>query len=236
MTPFFLVFLSAYIGEDQDPESYNISLLPQPILAAIEADSYWCLSKLLDGIQDNFTHAQPGIQRQIVKLRELICRIDGKLSPQQQQQLQEQQQKETNNTWMYHLKVNKRSFNIQYCLYLFFQCRPHKISAAGGSPSVRTRRVHSIFIPMDELPADARSDLATYHPHVGYIFGKNGRMAHTNTFWPIIFVYFRRPVLIFALNNPKTLVVFHFIFGRFLFRLSTPTASPSSTCMCARRS
>ncbi|KAG0337514.1 GTPase-activating protein [Podila horticola] len=80
VTPFFLVFLSAYIGEDQDPESYDISLLPQPILAAIEADSYWCLSKLLDGIQDNFTHAQPGIQRQIVKLRELICRIDAPLA------------------------------------------------------------------------------------------------------------------------------------------------------------
>ncbi|KAF9406491.1 GTPase-activating protein [Podila epigama] len=80
VTPFFLVFLTAYIGEDQDPESYDISKLPQPILAAIEADSYWCLSKLLDGIQDNFTHAQPGIQRQIVKLRELICRIDAPLA------------------------------------------------------------------------------------------------------------------------------------------------------------
>lgn len=80
MTPFFLVFLTAYIEEDQDPESYDISLLPPEILSAIEADSYWCLSKLLDGIQDNFTHAQPGIQRQIVKLRELICRIDAPLA------------------------------------------------------------------------------------------------------------------------------------------------------------
>ncbi|KAF9087049.1 GTPase-activating protein [Mortierella sp. GBA35] len=80
VTPFFLVFLTAYIGEDQDPESYDISLLPPEILSAIEADSYWCLSKLLDGIQDNFTHAQPGIQRQIVKLRELICRIDAPLA------------------------------------------------------------------------------------------------------------------------------------------------------------
>ncbi|GJJ73807.1 TBC1 domain family member 2 [Entomortierella parvispora] len=80
VTPFFLVFLTAYIGEDQDPESYDISRLPPSILAAIEADSYWCLSKLLDGIQDNFTHAQPGIQRQIVKLRELICRIDAPLA------------------------------------------------------------------------------------------------------------------------------------------------------------
>ncbi|KAF9345954.1 GTPase-activating protein, partial [Mortierella sp. AD094] len=80
VTPFFLVFLTAYIEEDQDPESYNISLLPPEILAAIEADSYWCLTKLLDGIQDNYTHAQPGIQRQIVKLRELICRIDAPLA------------------------------------------------------------------------------------------------------------------------------------------------------------
>ncbi|KAG0262889.1 GTPase-activating protein [Mortierella polycephala] len=80
VTPFFLVFLTAYIEEDQDPESYDISLLPPEILAAIEADSYWCLSKLLDGIQDNYTHAQPGIQRQIVKLRELICRIDAPLA------------------------------------------------------------------------------------------------------------------------------------------------------------
>lgn len=80
MTPFFLVFLTAYIEEDQDPESYDISRLPSEILAAIEADSYWCLTKLLDGIQDNYTHAQPGIQRQIVKLRELICRIDAPLA------------------------------------------------------------------------------------------------------------------------------------------------------------
>ncbi|KAF9355679.1 GTPase-activating protein [Mortierella sp. NVP85] len=80
VTPFFLVFLTAYIEEDQDPESYDISRLPPEILAAIEADSYWCLTKLLDGIQDNYTHAQPGIQRQIVKLRELICRIDAPLA------------------------------------------------------------------------------------------------------------------------------------------------------------
>ncbi|KAG0244858.1 GTPase-activating protein [Mortierella sp. GBA43] len=80
VTPFFLVFLTAYIEEDQDPESYDISRLPPEILAAIEADSYWCLTKLLDGIQDNYTHAQPGIQRQIAKLRELICRIDAPLA------------------------------------------------------------------------------------------------------------------------------------------------------------
>ena len=43
----------------------------------IEADSFWCLSKLLDGIQDNYTFAQPGIQNKVRQLKELIERVDG---------------------------------------------------------------------------------------------------------------------------------------------------------------
>ena len=30
----------------------------------VEADCYWCLAKMLDSIQDHYTFAQPGIQRQ----------------------------------------------------------------------------------------------------------------------------------------------------------------------------
>lgn len=41
-------------------------------LLAVEADCYWCLCKLLDGIQDHYTHAQPGIQRTVFHLRELV--------------------------------------------------------------------------------------------------------------------------------------------------------------------
>jgi len=44
----------------------------------LEADCFWCFSKLLDGIQDNYTFAQPGIQRRISSLKELVSRIDGK--------------------------------------------------------------------------------------------------------------------------------------------------------------
>jgi hypothetical protein len=43
----------------------------------LQADCYWCLTKLLDGIQDHYTHAQPGITKQITRLKELIARIDG---------------------------------------------------------------------------------------------------------------------------------------------------------------
>jgi hypothetical protein len=46
-------------------------------LAEVEADVYWCLTKLLDGIQDHYTPSQPGIQRMIFNLRELVHRIDG---------------------------------------------------------------------------------------------------------------------------------------------------------------
>jgi TBC1 domain family member 2 len=46
---------------------------------AVEADSFWCLSRLLDGIQDNYISAQPGIQRSVKRMAELVARIDGLL-------------------------------------------------------------------------------------------------------------------------------------------------------------
>ena len=69
-------YLSSFI--DDNPEEYDVSQLDSAVLSVIEADSFWCLSKLLDGIQDNYTFAQPGIQRQVANLKDLISRIDGK--------------------------------------------------------------------------------------------------------------------------------------------------------------
>ncbi|KAK3753520.1 hypothetical protein QZH41_018010 [Actinostola sp. cb2023] len=74
VTPFFVVFLSAYV--DGDLENADVSTLQQNVLDTIESDSFWCLSKLLDGIQDNYTFAQPGIQMKVNALRELVKRID----------------------------------------------------------------------------------------------------------------------------------------------------------------
>lgn len=45
---------------------------------SIEADSFWCLSKFLDCIQDNYIFAQLGIQAKVNQLKDLIQRIDGK--------------------------------------------------------------------------------------------------------------------------------------------------------------
>ncbi|KAK4685873.1 TBC1 domain family member 2, partial [Tremellales sp. Uapishka_1] len=78
VTPFFQVFLSAYI--DIDPELFDVVHLDPSILAAVEADSFWCLSKLLDGIQDNYISQQPGIQRLVKRMGELVKRIDAPLA------------------------------------------------------------------------------------------------------------------------------------------------------------
>ncbi|KAI0266852.1 rab-GTPase-TBC domain-containing protein [Gloeopeniophorella convolvens] len=77
-TPFFQVFLSAYV--DADPEDVDPAILPARVLAAAEADAFWCLSRLLDGIQDNYISAQPGIQRSVRRMAELVARIDAPLA------------------------------------------------------------------------------------------------------------------------------------------------------------
>ncbi|KAF9529240.1 rab-GTPase-TBC domain-containing protein [Crepidotus variabilis] len=76
-TPFIQVFLSSYI--ESDPQDFDPGLLPPHVLHAIEADSFWCLSRLLDGIQDNYISAQPGIQRSLSRMAELVARIDAPL-------------------------------------------------------------------------------------------------------------------------------------------------------------
>uniref|UniRef100_A0AAY4DPC9 Rab-GAP TBC domain-containing protein n=1 Tax=Denticeps clupeoides TaxID=299321 RepID=A0AAY4DPC9_9TELE len=74
VTPFFVVFLSEFVEEDV--ENFEMSALPLETQRNIEADSFWCMSKLLDGIQDNYTFAQPGIQIKVKALEELVSRID----------------------------------------------------------------------------------------------------------------------------------------------------------------
>lgn len=63
------------IGAELD--TFDVSKLEDSDRNNIEADSFWCLSKLLDGIQDNYTFAQPGIQNKVRQLKELVERVDG---------------------------------------------------------------------------------------------------------------------------------------------------------------
>lgn len=61
-------------------ETFDPGALPQEVLDVVSADCFWCLTKLLDGIQDNYIHSQPGIQRQVSQLRDLVRRIDSGLA------------------------------------------------------------------------------------------------------------------------------------------------------------
>lgn len=77
VTPFFVVFLSEHV--EDDVENFDVGTLSPETLKNIEADSFWSMSKLLDGIQDNYTFAQPGIQKNVKALEELVSRIDGQV-------------------------------------------------------------------------------------------------------------------------------------------------------------
>ncbi|KAL0392478.1 UNVERIFIED_CONTAM: GTPase-activating protein gyp1 [Sesamum radiatum] len=61
------------------------NLSPEQV-SNVEADCYWCLTKLLDGMQDHYTFAQPGIQRLVFKLKELVRRINEPVSRHMEEQ------------------------------------------------------------------------------------------------------------------------------------------------------
>eukprot|EP00668_Euglena_longa_P031753 GGOE01041004.1.p1 GENE.GGOE01041004.1~~GGOE01041004.1.p1 ORF type:complete len:438 (+),score=140.13 GGOE01041004.1:132-1316(+) len=82
-TPFLTVFLAPLIEDictvDLATASQRLATIPADTLREVEASTFWCFSRLLDSIQDHYTFAQPGIQKMIHKLKDLIRRVDGKL-------------------------------------------------------------------------------------------------------------------------------------------------------------
>ncbi|KAJ3359200.1 GTPase-activating protein [Allomyces javanicus] len=73
-------FVSVFLGPHLDAKYTNVDTLSEDTLANAEADAFWCLTKLIDGIQDNYTFAQPGIQKQVARLKDLVGRIDAPLA------------------------------------------------------------------------------------------------------------------------------------------------------------
>ena len=76
-TPFMLLCFTECV--EFESANFTENSLSEKELLNCEADSFWCLTRLLDGIQDNYIHSQPGVQRNVYKLRELINRIDSEL-------------------------------------------------------------------------------------------------------------------------------------------------------------
>ena len=54
------------------PHGRCVDELASDVMVTVEADAYFCLCKLLEGIQDHYTYAQPGIQRTVFSIKELV--------------------------------------------------------------------------------------------------------------------------------------------------------------------
>lgn len=81
----------------------------------MEGDTYYCLSKILDGILDNYTSSWPGIQKSFVRIEEVLKRVDPELLL----------HFEHENIDFYHMYFKwvtcllLRQFTIKICLRLF---------------------------------------------------------------------------------------------------------------------
>lgn len=79
LTPFLSAFFLDYIDVDYDtfqvPSDLSDKLGPEE-MAKLEADTYWCLSKILDGILDNYTLSQIGTQKSLNRIKEITKKID----------------------------------------------------------------------------------------------------------------------------------------------------------------
>jgi hypothetical protein len=82
-TPFFAIFLLQYISFDLDTldiSEEKLIELGEDLLLEIEADSYWCFTKMMDRIQTNYTNNQPGLNKMIQKMEDIIFLVDEELS------------------------------------------------------------------------------------------------------------------------------------------------------------
>lgn len=91
-TPFMLIFYGEQVAAAQEARGVphqrdwyagsleqaqaTLASLSEEALLTAEADAYWSLCALLDGVQDHYTAAQPGIQRLVYRVRELCFRVD----------------------------------------------------------------------------------------------------------------------------------------------------------------
>ena len=77
VVPFYTTFLSCALDVPMSElNAVDVETVDVNVLTHVEADCYWCFTKLVDSIQDHYVVSQPGIQRMVYKLECVVERID----------------------------------------------------------------------------------------------------------------------------------------------------------------
>lgn len=79
LQPFFFAFFIPHAPEtdiDNICSMTSVDMVSEEVLKEIEADCFWCFSKLLDGLQDLYTKDQPGLYKMLESLQKVVARVD----------------------------------------------------------------------------------------------------------------------------------------------------------------
>jgi hypothetical protein len=82
LQPFFFAFLAPHSPTAPIETVIACDALPEiadDVLREVEADCFWCFSKLLDGLQDLYTKDQPGLYKMLEQLENVIDRVNPQL-------------------------------------------------------------------------------------------------------------------------------------------------------------
>jgi hypothetical protein len=68
--PFMIIFLDEYLPVSSDPEKYvsKIDSVSLETLEEIEADAYWCMTKMMESVLSNYTQGFGGLQEAYKKV------------------------------------------------------------------------------------------------------------------------------------------------------------------------
>lgn len=76
--PFLVVFLGEYLPQEEEEVKIKADMesLAEETLSAVEADVYWCVSKMIESVTTNYTQGFDGLRQAYSKVEELLYRID----------------------------------------------------------------------------------------------------------------------------------------------------------------
>ena len=130
MQPFFFVFLAEKCNGEMTIEQLenlqDLDAFSEEQLKEVEADCFWCFSKLLDGLQDLYTKDQPGLYKIMDSIASVINKVDPLLAKHLSDE--EIQYQEFAFRWVNCLLVREFPMTLVFRLWDLYLSNHHKIS------------------------------------------------------------------------------------------------------------